>query len=445
MRAEYLHNGWFIPENCALTGVKSHNSILFVSVPRWRHGVPSTLNTVTPDGKLQPWPSWALQNTSSYSNLWYVQSMEVDSTAGVMWVLDVGRLNIFDTNPALVVNGPPKLLAFDIASKTLLSTFVFPNDVAPYENSFLNDLVIDRTNSFIYITDAIGDGALVVYSYATRQARRYTSPYTQRDVLAHVVINNVSYPGINTPADSIAYNPAADVVYFAPLVGRFLFAVPGAVLRNLTVPQSAITTAVTVVGPKPPSDGMAFASNGKLYYGDLNSDAVYEWQPGTDLATASVVVLRNPSTVQWVDTFGFGDNGTLLFTTNKLQLFFTLTMFTNTSSRTDANFRIFAASINAQSYMALEPAPPLPATCGPSGSGGGNNNNNNGDGGGGGSSSSSSNNAGAVAGAAVGCLVGGLLLGAVAARFFYRRGQKHGGVGVSGPYVTAYSRMGGDI
>ncbi len=37
---------------------------------------------------------------------------------GVMWVIDCGRLNIFD-NASLLVNGAPKLFLIDIASKAV--------------------------------------------------------------------------------------------------------------------------------------------------------------------------------------------------------------------------------------------------------------------------------------------------------------------------------------
>ena len=41
-----MDNGTFAPHNCIITGVKLWSGRVFVSVPRWRPGVPGTLNEV---------------------------------------------------------------------------------------------------------------------------------------------------------------------------------------------------------------------------------------------------------------------------------------------------------------------------------------------------------------------------------------------------------------
>ena len=334
-----------------------------------------------------------MQNAALYSSLWYVQSMEVDWSTGLMWVIDVGRLNIFDT-AVPVVNGPPKLLLLDLTTGgAVVHTFIFPDSVASCTASFLNDIVVDHTRGVAYISDA-GTGAIVVYDLAANAAWRLSSTYTQADPAALITINGIPYPMISAAEDGIAYDPLRDVVYFCPLRGSQLFSIAAPNLRNAALTDADFASLTSIVGPKPPSDGLAFSSNGNLYYGDLNTNALYEWTPGLAMTSARIVA-QNSTTMQWIDTFAFDEAGNLLFTTNRLQLYFTQTL-----NLTDVNMRIFSIPINGKSYLDLEPAASPAPGC-PAGS-------------------SRPYTAGDMAGLAIGCLTAGVLLSTLVA-WCYRR------------------------
>lgn len=96
--ASAVADGSYIVENNAITGVKVWGSTIFLTVPRWRTGVPSTLNKWTSSGLLQPFPSWQFNKIGDCNALQYVQSMEIDADRREMWVVDVGRMLVRDSN-----------------------------------------------------------------------------------------------------------------------------------------------------------------------------------------------------------------------------------------------------------------------------------------------------------------------------------------------------------
>jgi hypothetical protein len=71
-KATALSLGRWVPEHCAPGGLAVLGSRLFVSVPRYLPGVPSTLNWLPSAGassaspKLNPFPSWEMQVSSFF-------------------------------------------------------------------------------------------------------------------------------------------------------------------------------------------------------------------------------------------------------------------------------------------------------------------------------------------------------------------------------------------
>ena len=85
--------------------MRHYDSTLYVAVPRWRDGVPSTLNTISVTiskkaqrnekrlaPKLKPFPNLAANIVGDCKAMQNVAALEIDPR-GWLWVADSGNLN----------------------------------------------------------------------------------------------------------------------------------------------------------------------------------------------------------------------------------------------------------------------------------------------------------------------------------------------------------------
>lgn len=342
-KAHYLNNSLFIPENCALTGIKVYKNDIYVTVPRWLPGVPSTLNKVKfLDDKtaiLSPFPDWASQDISNQDGFKYIQSMEIDSQ-GRMWIIDVGRLNIVDKNASLIKNGPAKIVILDLNSLQIVKSLVLSDEVAPYNASFLNDIVLDESKGFAYISDP--SGAVIIYDFNNNIAKRFTSPTMMNEKDVDFTINGIHYgtDTFTTAIDGIAISYTGDELFYCALQGLSLYSIPTVYLRDFSLSNEDLQKYINKIGRKrAPSDGMAASrTQNILYFGGLTSNAVYQWDMSSDFTSENQkIIAENQEKLQWVDTFAW-DKEKLLLTSNRLDLFFSGKM--DFSGNSGANFRI---------------------------------------------------------------------------------------------------------
>jgi sugar lactone lactonase YvrE len=291
-----------------------------------------------------------IYNSTEPSKIKYVQSMEIDYD-GVMWILDVGRLNIAD--PATSTQGAAKLFLWDMnKNEQKGDEYVFPASSAPHNSSFLNDLMVDVPNQIAYISDA-GSGAIVIVDMKKRVSARFHGASTKRDPAYKYVVEGWNYGNQTgmTPADGIALTPDRKWLSWCPCQGAQLWKVRTRYLKRLMYGEATaeeVRAEVVYVGLKRSNaDGMAFATNGILYSGG-NADpdnAVWAWDPNN---STSIQDKTNIAPVLWADTFAFDDDEHLLWTGNNLMAFFNNRMnFTNG----DTNFIIYSQRIYAPSYM----------------------------------------------------------------------------------------------
>jgi len=367
-----IASGEFIPEHNAMTGLKvcgpetgCKKDMIFATVPRWATVVPGTLNEIVRNASgaplFRPWPNRESQDPHNCEAIQYVQSMEIDPE-GVMWVLDVGRKYFAKPDNAVDLSCPPKMVLIDVNTEKVLSSYIFPADVAPPDGAFLNDLALDLKHQVAFISstgnNASDLGALVVYDRKHQRSRRFedTSTHAATDTaqIRPLEIHGTDYTKqlSGFPTDGIALSPSLDRLYWCALGGYHMYSVSADALRSFKSSQQDVLETLVEHGLKPDiSDGMSFGSDGDLFFGGLTTDSVYRWTPGTPLKDAAVVAKSDK--LWWVDTFAWGGHGDMWVTSNRLNLWFFGGI--DFSGKIGPNFRILKLDVGTNSYMDGEP------------------------------------------------------------------------------------------
>lgn len=220
--------GDYIPANNFPSTVKFWKGKMYVTIPRWKEGVPITLGvaSATPSvapmmpsdapttsaknmtaPKLAAFPNWNKQKLGDCTAFQLVHSIEIDPK-GRMWVLDTGRtLSLREPR----IDCPPRLVILDLENDgEVLRTYEFPDEVARRGNTYLNDIVLDHEDGgMAYITDNGDDPGIIVYSLAknTSWKVRHESMRAKPEAVGFRVANmNVIKP---VHVDGIALSPAS--------------------------------------------------------------------------------------------------------------------------------------------------------------------------------------------------------------------------------------------
>jgi len=349
-KADYIKKGLFIQHKNAIAGVKidprstPKNTTVYLTVPRWLTGVPSTLNVIrnvdlSDDSTLKnpvlaPWPTWEMQalhtTTGNCDTLQYVQSMEIDAN-GLMWVIDSGRMNVFEANASLHDNTcPPKILIFDTATgEQVDKPYVIPPTVSDYDQSLLNDIVVDTKANVAYISSVLGTGDIFMYNRTSRESYRFyeksmnANPSFQWQ-FEHKYYMNPVWAG--AAEDGIALTPDGKWLYYSPLTSPNFWRVR---TSDLWTKKSGAAAGVgaSIEGPFPKSstsDGMTFGCDGTLIYGGLTTASVYTFDvSGLPNYDGEKLLVQNETGMNWVDTFAWGPDASIWFTVNQFFELFT--------------------------------------------------------------------------------------------------------------------------
>ncbi|MFT5702261.1 MAG: sugar lactone lactonase YvrE [Desulforhopalus sp.] len=286
---------------------------LFVNYPRWSDNVPVSVAELV-NGNPIPFPDTIMNSwepgKDPARHLVAVQAVFIDGK-NRLWILD-------PANPQFkgVIPNGPKLLQVDLATNSVVRTYSFGAEVA-LENSYLNDVRIDTKHEFAYITDS-GDGALIVLDLKTGEARRRLDnhPSTASEDVVLTIGGKPWLRGgqkIRVASDGIAYDPIGDYVYYQALTGRTMYRLTASSLRQFDLSEKAVEADIDMVGQTGAADGLIFGPDGKVYISALEHDAILRTTPEGDVET----LIQDPSIV-WPDSFSFGPDYKLYFTTSRI-------------------------------------------------------------------------------------------------------------------------------
>jgi sugar lactone lactonase YvrE len=298
----------------------------YVSVPRWAPGIPATVNKIqVVDGKpmLTAYPSWEMNQIGDPSALQSVLGWEIDELNRA-WFLDQGHI---EGQPC--IEGAQKIVCWDIGKNELIESIPITHEIASYTASFLNDLVVDNQNGFVYIADSgiFSDpleGGLIIYNMQTKELRRVLHQHESTQDVPGYWFKIAGRPvwkdrPMRTGADGIALAADRKTVYWCALTGRRLYAVDTSLLQDFSTPLSEIEAAVQDLGDKGTNtDGMSADNQGLIYYTMLEGQGIGIYRP----EAGSYETFVTDERMIWVDGMTFDNQGYLIFNNNRLHELF---------------------------------------------------------------------------------------------------------------------------
>ncbi|KAI1327126.1 major royal jelly protein-domain-containing protein [Xylariaceae sp. FL0255] len=262
-----------------------------------------------------------------------VQSVVIDAKDR-LWILDTGRVSLADGTLLLSSQGGPKLVGVDLTTDKVFQTIVFPSDVA-YPDSYLNDVRFDLRSGITksgagiaYISDSSSQGrnGIIVADLGTGESWRHldlAGPVLGESQFLPFIWGQPKYSsspnGVTawnpTGVDGIALSADGETLYFGPFASRYLYSMPTSRLRARGI-NSELLAQQSVVnhGQKGSSDGFETDSNGLIYVGNTELNAVNIFYP----KNGSIAPFVRDPRVNWVDTMSVAADGYLYFTANQL-------------------------------------------------------------------------------------------------------------------------------
>ncbi|CAH0546392.1 unnamed protein product [Brassicogethes aeneus] len=288
-KANAIKEGHYIPANNLPLGLDRWKDKLFITIPKWKAGVASTLNYVSLNNQnnkspqLIPYPDWQ-SNTISKENIKKgIEDNQIVSTFRLrvdpcdrLWVMDTGLEDMLGSRRRVA---KPALVVFDLNTDKLLRRIPLKDSVVKENSAFANvivDVDVDKCEkAFVYLTDPARPG-IVVYSWEKNDFWRAKHNFFYTDPL----------------------KGDYHTLYFHPLASNREFSVSSRVLQNETLATDLnsyhLYTMVGDRGDKTQSSTSFFdEKTNVLFLTQLQRDGFACWNPKKKLNSENLELIAS--------------------------------------------------------------------------------------------------------------------------------------------------------
>ncbi|XP_059061451.1 protein yellow-like [Achroia grisella] len=362
LRQQAIDTGNFIPKNNIPMGLEIFQDKLFITVPRWRQGVPASLNYVdlkdtnNTSPKLKPYPSWAAHSGSKPTEIISPFRTRIDRCSR-LWVLDNGKIGSLESVPTIY---PPSIIVYDLTSDNLIRKYEIPQNQVKQDSGFANIAIEDSDcqKTYAYLGD-VGKAGLVVYSWEKNESWRISHHFFYPDPLAcEYNVKGLTFNWTDAIFGMGISGPNPDgfsTLYFHPMSSYYEFKVSTEYLRNESVAETNFE-AFQNLGTRGPNSQSSASfldqKTGVLFYSLVNLNAVACWKTSNKeyLMKNQGRIYMDDETMVYPTDIKVDYNDNLWVLSNKLPVW----MYSNLNPD-EVNFRVFSAPvINAISHTACD-------------------------------------------------------------------------------------------
>ncbi|XP_050294952.1 L-dopachrome tautomerase yellow-f2-like [Anthonomus grandis grandis] len=280
---------------------------LFITIPRRRLGVPSTLNYVPLNNAernnvpLIPYPSWNMNlypdTSGQLENFVSVYRIAID-VCDRMWFVDTGIVETLGNRTQVK---PHQLIAINLQTDQVILRFNLPENVIT-SATVLASLTVDTPkgscgDAFVYFPDLAGYG-LIVFSLRDRKAWRVSHNYFFLEPMAgdfNIAGHNFQWnDGVFSVELSDMKSDGYRDMFFHAMSGTHMYKVSTRVLRNESLAtRSFHDDDFVILGDRGPQSQTSTADihkpTGIMFLGLVNQNALGCWNIKKSLKTIDIV------------------------------------------------------------------------------------------------------------------------------------------------------------